>query len=72
MLVRVRVTPSAKREKMLEVSHDTLSVQVKEPAERNLANKRARALVAEHYRVPLRGVTMISGARSPTKVFSIE
>ncbi|MBU6323388.1 MAG: DUF167 domain-containing protein [Patescibacteria group bacterium] len=72
MLVRVRVTPDARRERVLEVERDTLSMQIKEPAERNLANKRVRTLVAEHFGVSEKRVSMVSGARSLTKVFSVE
>ncbi len=72
MLVRVRVTPDSRREKVLEVERDTLSMQLKEPAKGNRANERVRELLAEHFSVNLKRVRMISGARSRTKVYSVE
>lgn len=72
MYVKVRVTPDAKREKVLEISSDALAIQVKEPKERNEANDRVKAIVAEYYHVLPRQVKMLSGFRSPNKLFSID
>jgi len=72
MYVRVKVTPKAKREQLKVVSDAELSVSVKEPAERNLANGRVRELLAEHFEVPIGKVRLISGHHSPRKIFSVE
>lgn len=72
MYVKVRVTPGAKKERVLEVSKDVLAIQVKEPNERNEANDRVRVIVAEHYSVRPAQVKMLSGFRSPNKLFSID
>lgn len=69
--VRVRVSPGAKRESVIQTDTKTFTIAVKEPAERNLANQRVRELVAEHFEVPVGKVKLISGHRSPTKVFDI-
>ena len=50
MYVKVMVTPSAKKEKV-EEKNGELFISVKEPAQRNLANKRVRELVASHFGV---------------------
>ncbi len=71
MYIRVEVKPGAKRESVMHLDDKTLSIAVKEPAERNLANLRVRQLVAEEYGVPMAKVKMISGHRSPRKIFDI-
>lgn len=72
MYVKVKVTPEAKRESITRVSKDHYEIAVKEPAERNMANKRVRELVARHFKVPIGKVRLISGHHSPSKIFSIE
>jgi len=71
MYVRVEVKPGAKRESVMHVDEKTLAIAVKEPAERNLANMRVRELVAEEFSVAIGKVRMISGHRSPRKIFDI-
>lgn len=72
MYVRVEAKPSARRESVLQSDEKTFSISVKEPAERNLANKRIRELLAEHLEVPIGKIKMISGHRSPRKIFTID
>jgi uncharacterized protein (TIGR00251 family) len=72
MYVRVEVRPGAKRESVMHLDDKTLTIAVKEPAERNLANMRVRELVAEEFSVPVGKVKMISGHRSPRKIFTID
>jgi len=72
MYVRVEVRPGAKRESVMHLDGKTLTIAVKEPAERNLANMRVRELVAEEFSVPVGKVKMISGHRSPRKIFTID
>ncbi len=72
MYVRVLVTPGAKKEKIGEGKKGELLVSVREPAQRNLANTRVRELLAARFRVPLSAVRILSGHRSPRKLFSID
>ena len=71
MYVRVEVRPGAKRESVIRLDDKTFSMSVKEPAERNLANMRVRELVAEEFGIQVAKVKMISGHRSPRKIFDI-
>lgn len=71
MYVRVTVRPSAKKEAVIRTDDTTYSIAVREPAERNLANTRVRELLAEELSVPLGKVQLISGHRSPKKIFSV-
>jgi uncharacterized protein YggU (UPF0235/DUF167 family) len=72
MYVRVAVTPSAKKEKVTKISDTRFEMQVKEPAERNLANRRVRMLLAETLGVPEGKVQMVTGHRSSVKMFDID
>ncbi len=69
--IRVRVSPGAKRESVIQTDEKNFTIAVKEPAERNLANQRVREVIAEYFEVPVGKVRLITGHRSPTKVFDI-
>ena len=72
MYVRVKVTPGAKKEIVTKISPTEFQIAVREPRERNLANRRVRKLVAEAYHVAEGNARLISGHRSHTKVFDVE
>lgn len=72
MYVRVTVTPDAKRERLEVINEREFEISVREPALRNLANRRVVQIVAEHFAVPAGAVKIISGHRSPKKVLSVE
>lgn len=72
MYVSVRVLAGAKEERLKEQANGRLSVAVKEPAERNLANRRVLALVAAHFGVPLNKVHLVSGHHSPSKILDVD
>jgi len=72
MYVHARVRAGQKKEGLAAVSKDRLQIAVKEPAEQNLANRRVMVLVARHYKVAVDKVRLISGHRSPSKIFSVD
>ena len=72
MYVKVKVVPSSKKESFEKQSEDTFSVHVKEPAERNLANKRVVLLVSEHFGASRGKVRIVSGHRSRSKILSVD
>ena len=72
MYISVHVSAGAKRELVEVLPKGRLKVSVKEPAERNMANKRVRELVAAHFFLPINKVRLISGHTSPAKIFDIE
>ncbi len=71
MYVRVTVRPDAKKETIIRTDDTTYSIAVREPAERNLANNRVREVLADELSVPVGKVQLISGHRSPKKIFSV-
>ena len=70
MMVKVYVSPGAKRERV-EEKDGVLAIAVKEPAGRNLANTRVRELVAERLSVPVGKVRILTGHRGRSKIVSI-
>lgn len=70
VLVRVKVTPDAKRE---EIARDGESfvISVREPREHNMANKRLREIIASEMDTSVARVRIIKGHRSSNKTFSI-
>jgi uncharacterized protein YggU (UPF0235/DUF167 family) len=71
MYIKVHVYPDMKNERITKLAEHSYEFVLKEPAERNLANKRAQTLVAELYRVEARQVRQVTGHRSPSKIFEI-
>jgi len=72
MYVRARVTPGAKRERVVRTADDEFEISVREPALRNLANTRVREVVARELGLAPGAVRIIAGHRSGTKVMSID
>ena len=72
MYIKVRVATGVKKEAWKEISVDTFEASVKEPAERNLANTRVKELAADHFKVSVGKVRIVSGHHSPSKILSID
>ena len=72
MFIKVKVTTNAKKEKIIKKSEDHFDISVKEPAERNLANKRVIKLVRDYFKVYNREVRIVSGHHSPSKIISLD
>ena len=71
MMLKVFVTPSAKKESVEEKSEGVLAISVKEPAQANHANTRVREIIAARLGVPLGKVRIFTGHRSRSKIMSI-
>lgn len=71
MFIKVKVIPGAKKELIQKKSENRYILQVKEPAERNLANTRIRGIIASIYKVNVKTVRIISGHQNSSKILSI-
>lgn len=69
--VKVTVCAGAKKE-AVEEGKQRLILLVKEPAEKGLANMRARVMIAEHYGVTPKSVRLVKGHTQPHKTFIID
>lgn len=72
MYIKVKVMTGAKREKIDKISEDHFNISVKEPAERNMANKKVIELVRDYFKVYNNDVRIVSGHHSPSKIISID
>ena len=72
MYIHAKVNTGAKKESFVEKSKDHFVVSVREPAERNLANKRIIELIAEHFNLSVGKIRIINGHHSPSKILSID
>ena len=70
LVVRVRATPHARKEKVEEID-GVLCIAVRERAEENRANVRIKEIVAERFAVPITQVRMVTGMRSRSKLIRI-
>jgi uncharacterized protein YggU (UPF0235/DUF167 family) len=71
MYIKVYVTPNSRKEIVEKESPTTYRIKVREPKERNLANIRLRQILASEFGTKLGQVKIVSGHRSPTKVFDV-
>ena len=71
MYIKVRVQAGAKKENIEKKKDNYFMITVKEPAERNMANKRVCNIVASLYKVKENKVRIVSGHQSPSKILSI-
>ena len=69
MLIKVRVTADARAEKVVRKTDDHFLVSVKEPAERNMANKRVLQILRSLY--PKKSVKLVKGHRNPAKIVEV-
>ena len=72
MYVRVEAVPGAKKERVTKVDETKYKIEVKEPAERNLANKRIKVILSELLDVPPNQISLLTGHRSSSKIYSVE
>lgn len=71
MYLRVYVTPDSKKE-ALERLQEAWRITVRQPAERNEANKRVQELIAREVGVPLSSVRILAGHHARSKMISVD
>lgn len=69
--VRVQVKPDSRKESVIQTDEKTYSISVKEPAKQGLANERVRELLAKELGIKVQKLKLVSGHRSPRKIFDI-
>ena len=73
MTLRVKVIPRSKTNEISgELADGTLKVHVTAPPEKGRANEQVCAVLAAHYRVPVRAVQILTGHGNPRKVVRID
>ena len=69
MYIKVKVITEAKKEVVKKISDDHYEISLREPAERNLANKRILEIMHEIYPG---SVKIVSGHHHPSKIISVD
>lgn len=72
MYIKVHVIPDSRKEKVVKDNETTYRIQVKEPAERNMANTRIREILCAEFGLEKGKVRMITGHHSGAKIFDVE
>lgn len=72
MYIKVHMVPSARKEKVERINDTTYAIAVREPAQRNLANRRVTEILQTEYGVEKNAVRLVSGHRGPHKIFDID
>ena len=71
MYIKVRVKTRQKKESVVEGAKESLTISMKEKAERNSANARVIKIVAERLGVPAKKVRIVSGHHAQSKMLAI-
>ena len=71
MHIKVRVTVSARREKVKKIAETLYEIAVREKPEQNAANRRVIALLSVELQVPAKRIRFVSGHKSTSKLFDV-
>jgi len=71
MYIKIKVTPQAKKELIEKESEDYFKISVKEPAQKNQANKRIIEMLAHYFERPTNKIHIVNGHHHPSKLISI-
>ena len=71
MLIKVHVTPNAKKASVNKVSESELEVRVDELAIDGRANKRLLEILSEHFDIPKSRICIVKGIKSRDKIFDV-
>ena len=72
MLIKVKVFPKSKEEKVIKKSNDSFEVWVREEPKRGLANKAVIRVLASYFGVSESKIKLIKGFKKRNKIFEIE
>jgi uncharacterized protein (TIGR00251 family) len=72
MRITVKVKPNARTNSVEQLDENTFVVRVSAPPTEGKANERVLEVLAEHFHVPKRSVTILRGGRSKAKIIEIQ
>ncbi len=71
MLIRLKVHPGERRDRVERRAEGVYELWVRAPAERGLANAAALGLLARELGCPPRSLRLVKGARAPSKIVDL-
>ncbi len=72
MYLKVKVTPKAKKDSIIQTKPGYFTVTTKAPAERGLANEAVLDLLATYLKLPRAHFRLISGHHERSKLISVK
>ena len=70
-ILRINVTANAKRDSVTAGKKGKLSISVRAKAEDNAANRAVIALLANHFTIEEKNISIVTGHQSPNKTIRI-
>ena len=71
MLIKVKVTPEAKKDEIVKKSEDSYAVKVREKAKGGMANQKVKEILTIYFKVAEGKIRLIKGGKKPNKIFDI-
>jgi len=71
MLIKVKVFPNSKEEKIIKRSEDSFEIKVKAKPIKGQANKEVVRVLAFYFKIPKSKVKLVKGAKKRNKIFEI-
>lgn len=71
MLIKVKVTPEAKKDGIVKKSEDSYLIKVREKAEGGMANQKVKQILEDYFEITEGKIRLIKGGKRPNKIFDI-
>jgi len=71
MLIKVRVFPCAKEEKIIAKNSDSFDVKIKEKPQMGQANRGVVRVLASYFKIPEAKIRIVKGFREPSKIIEL-
>ncbi|MBU0476624.1 DUF167 domain-containing protein [Patescibacteria group bacterium] len=71
MLIKVKVFPGSKKEKIVKKTEDSFEVMVREKPIKGMANQAVINLLEFYFKVPKQEIKLIKGFRQRNKIFEV-
>ncbi|MFA6080875.1 MAG: DUF167 domain-containing protein [Patescibacteria group bacterium] len=71
MLIKVKVTPEAKKDGIVKRSEDSYLISVREKAEGGMANQKVKLILAGYFKIAEGKIRLIKGGKRPNKIFEV-
>ncbi|XOB40961.1 MAG: DUF167 domain-containing protein [Candidatus Nealsonbacteria bacterium] len=72
MLVRVKVFPSSKKEKITKTADNSFEIKIKEKPEKGKANKKLILVLSSYFKIPQSKIRLIKGFKQRNKIFKVD
>ena len=71
MLIKVKVFPQSKKERILQKKINEFEVRVREKPKNGMANKAVARVLSSYFNIPIKNIWLIKGRQQRNKIFEI-